>query len=271
VDAWWAATAPHRTDAIDAATGWLVFHALVAGWPMDDERAWAVVQKSVREAGVRTSWTNADQGFEAQLRRLVEAATTEEALRSPIAELVEQTAAFADAGALAQLLAQLLAPGVPDVYQGGEGWDHTLVDPDNRRPPDPSRRAHLVDAAGTVAAVDAWVDPSLRALGLPRTIVLRTALSARRRRPGAVGVGAKAAYVPLEVSGPDATRVLAFARGAPAALAVVVARPCPGGPPQADVVLPDGEWTDRFTGATARGRVEVAKLLDPFPVALLES
>jgi (1->4)-alpha-D-glucan 1-alpha-D-glucosylmutase len=270
VDGWWAVTTPHRTEAIDPATGWLVFHALVAGWPMDDERAWAIVQKSVREAGVRTSWTNPDQRFEAQLRRLVEAATTEEALRSPVAELVEQTAALADAGALAQLLAQLLAPGVPDVYQGGEGWDHTLVDPDNRRPPDPSRRTKLVDAAGTVAAVDAWADPSLRALGLPRTIVLRAALSARRRHPDAVGVGATAAYAPLEASGPDATRVLAFARGAPATLAVVVARPGPGGPAQADVVLPDGTWTDLFTGATACGRVEVTKVLDPFPIALLE-
>jgi maltooligosyltrehalose synthase len=127
-----------------------------------------------------------------------------------------------------------------------------------------------VAAAATVAAPDAWADPDLRRLGLPRTIVLRAALAARRRHLDAVGAGASAAYEPLAVAGPEAGRVLAFGRGAPTALAVIVARPHEIGLPEAEVHLPEGAWTDLFTGMTHRGSVEVAKLLDPFPVALLE-
>jgi (1->4)-alpha-D-glucan 1-alpha-D-glucosylmutase len=70
--------------------------------------------------------------------------------------------------------------------------------------------------------------------------------------------------------GADAGRVLAFARGVEPALVVVVARPSRDGSLDATVDLPPGDWTDRFTGGLASGRCEVAKLLDAFPVALLE-
>src|SRR5690606_6142498 len=121
---------------VDAGSGWLALHVLVAGWPLDPERAWTVVEKSVREAGLRTSWVAPDEAFEAALRGVVDRALDDVAARAIVDELVAGTAEAADVAALAQLLAQLLAPGVPDVYQGGETWDRSLVDPDNRRPPD---------------------------------------------------------------------------------------------------------------------------------------
>lgn len=269
-NAWCRATG---ADGIDAGTSWLVFHVLVAGWPMETGRAWTLVAKSVREAGLRTSWVRPEHSFEADLRALVGRAADDATARSVVDDLVHTTADAADAAALAQLLAQLLAPGVPDVYQGGEGWDRSLVDPDNRRPPDPSRRAELIAAAVTADATATWDDATLRASGLPRTLVLRGALDARRRHPQAVGPGLRGAYGALEVAGPDADRVLAFTRGAPPELAVVVARPGPdGGQPTADttVTLPEGRWTDLFTGAAADGVVPVRELLREFPVALLE-
>ena len=260
---------------VDGATAWLVFHVLVAGWPLDLDRAWPVVEKSVREAGIRTSWTDPDDAFEADLQALVARALGDAEVRAVVEELVARSADAAEAGALAQLLAQLLAPGVPDVYQGGEAWDRSLVDPDNRRPPDPDRRTRLVGAATAIEPASAWADPERRASGLPRTMVLQRALAARRRHPVATGSTPAGAYVPLEAGGPDAARVLAFGRGAPVQLAVVVVRPGPDRPGDptavdAEVALPPGQWTDAFTGATASGTVPVGTLLQSFPVALLE-
>jgi (1->4)-alpha-D-glucan 1-alpha-D-glucosylmutase len=268
LDAWWAAVEPVR-GSVDPATGWLLFHTLVAGWPLDESRAWTVVEKSVREAAVRTSWTAPDERFELDLRRLVTDAVSPGPAEQIVDRLCALVADAADTAALAQLLVQLLAPGVPDLYQGAEGWDRSLVDPDNRRPPDPTRRADLVRAAAAVAAPEAWSDTGHRAAGLPRTIVLRQALAARRRHAAAVGVGPAGAYVALDATGGDAERVLAFGRGEPAALVVVVARP-PISPLEAAIDLPGGDWTDVFTTTTASGRVEVDKLLHAFPVALLE-
>jgi (1->4)-alpha-D-glucan 1-alpha-D-glucosylmutase len=257
-------------DGVDPGSAWLAFHALVAAWPIDGERAWTVVQKSVREAGLRTSWVQADEVFEEALHSALERALVDDGARAVIDELVAGRADAADGAALAQLLAQLLAPGVPDLYQGAEGWDRSLVDPDNRRPPDPATtRGLLADAAGVDPAT-AWADPEHRRTGLARTIVVRTALLARARHAEAVGPGPEGSYQPLAVTGPDAARVLGFTRGSEPRLAVVVARPGPASGIDATVTLPAGPWNDCFTGATVDGTCEVAKLHAAFPVALLE-
>jgi (1->4)-alpha-D-glucan 1-alpha-D-glucosylmutase len=270
-DRWWEVVGP-AGPTVDAGTGWLVFHALVAAWPLDVDRAWGAVEKSVREAGLRTSWTSPDAAFEGDLRRLVETALADAGPICTIDGLVSAAEVAGAEVALAQLLVQLLAPGVPDLYQGAEGWDRSLVDPDNRRPPDPGHRSRLLTDAGTVLAADAWADPAVRRSGLPRTIVLRAALAARRRHPSAVGPGTAGAYRPLMATGPAAERVLAFARGEPAELAVVVARPGSSALASlgAEVELPEGEWTNSFTGALVAGRARIDELLRVFPVALLE-
>lgn len=188
--------------------------------------------------------------------------------RAILLNLVDQGTEATDIAALAQLLAQLLAPGVPDLYQGAEAWDRSLVDPDNRRPPDPATRSALVDASHRVDSATAWADPELRRSGLPRTIVLRTALSARRRHAAAVGPNGH--YAGVAATGPDAGRVLAFTRGAQPELLTVVVAPAPTAGVTATIDLPAGDWTDLFTGTSHRGTVEVATLVAEFPVALLE-
>jgi (1->4)-alpha-D-glucan 1-alpha-D-glucosylmutase len=256
---------------LDAGSAWLVFYALLAAWPLDLDRAWAVVQKSVREAGLRTSWVHPDAAYEDVLLAVVERAIADPGATDVVEDLLGPREAVADAAALSQLLAQLLAPGVPDLYQGSEGWDRSLVDPDNRRPPDPDAARRLVAAAATTDLAAAWADPDLRRSGLPRTIVVRTALAARRRHLAAVGPGRAGAYEALRVKGDDAGRVLAFARGASPSLAVVVARPRRTSSVGAKVKLPGGgPWTEIFTGATFEGSVPVAALHDAVPVALLE-
>ena len=89
-----------------------------------------------------TTWTDQDEEFEEQLHALVDAAYDDPATAAEIDAFVERIAPFGWSNSLAQKLLQLTMPGVPDVYQGTELWDHSLVDPDNRRPVDyASRRA----------------------------------------------------------------------------------------------------------------------------------
>jgi len=253
---WWA-----RAGGSDPRAGWLVFHTLVGAHPLPADRAWTVVEKSLREAKLATSWTDVDEGYEAEVRELVRWAVSEPELGAPVAALAERVRDAGWAGALAQLLAQLLAPGVPDVYQGGEGWDLSLVDPDNRRPVDPGRRHQLVTAAAATSVAAAWADEHARADGRVRAALLRTALAARRRHD-------LRGYTPLAVAGPDAARVLAFARGDD--LAVVATRPGPGARVEADatVDLPGGAWRDLLGGPTTDGELGLAGRA--LPLALLE-
>lgn len=267
-DRWWAASASSRSPEVDPGSGWLVFHVVLGAHPMPLERAWPVIEKSVREAGVHTSWIRPSEAYEAALGAFVEGTLADPACSSIIGALVDRVAHAADAAALAQLAAQLLAPGVPDVYQGGEAWDRSLVDPDNRRGFDPGDRRALLAAAEQVDAAAAWSSTDHRASGLPRLHVLRAALGLRRRHPAAFG--RDGSYQPLLGTGPDAERVLAFVRGD--AAAVVAVRPGPGASAAADaaVALPDGSWTDVLTGRSWSGEVDVAELTAAFPVALIE-
>lgn len=265
-DLWWA-TVGGPGSAVDARTGWLTFHALAAAWPIDADRAWPAIRKSVREAGLVTTWTRPDEAVEAELEALVSLGLDDPAAAGLVQRLVEAHEEPAAILALAQLLAQLLAPGVPDLHQGAERWDRSLVDPDNRRWPDDGGRADWVAAAVATDAAQSWADAPLRRAGLPRAIVVHRALQARRRHHDAVG--ASGAYGAVAVVGTEADHVLAFTRGAAPTLMVVVARPSVT-ERDADVLLPDGQWTDVFTGASSSGRVGIDKVLAAFPVALLE-
>ena len=148
-------------------------------------------------------------------------------------------------------------PGVPDVYQGTELWDLSLVDPDNRRPVDFDLRAALLAADGRPALTDAVADP-----GTAKLAVTHAALTLRRDRPELF-----TGYRGLTASGPAADHVLAFDRGG----AVTVATRLPvglaarGGWGDTTLALPEGEWRDVISGAGTR----LADLLADLPVALL--
>jgi (1->4)-alpha-D-glucan 1-alpha-D-glucosylmutase len=288
--------------APDRADEYLFYQTLVGAWPpgaaaaepelVDRLQAYAI--KAAREAKVHTSWISPHEAYEAALRAFVAAALAP----GPGNRFVEDFLAFhapcARLGAvngLAQLVLKLAAPGVPDLYQGTELWDLSLVDPDNRRPVDwAARRAALetirarVDAgalAGLAAELLArWEDGHVKLFVLHRGLVLR------RRRAALFRHGA---YRPLAVSGRHAAHLLAFAREheGDAALAVVPrltwrltggARWPLGHATWEDtaVVLPPGlagDWEDVFTGGRpapgAGGALPAAALLGDFPVALL--
>jgi (1->4)-alpha-D-glucan 1-alpha-D-glucosylmutase len=284
---WMAATArlwPGPGDR-DRPTQWLLLQTLVGAWPLEVDRAVAYMAKATKEAKVRTTWTEPDEAYDDARDAYVAAVLADGDLVAEIEGLVGSLAPAGYLNGLAQQLLALTVPGVPDVYQGNELVDLSLVDPDNRRPVDFERRRVLL-AELSVLAPDELLARS--ADGLPKLRITRDALHLRRRRPGCFGAGAGGAYMPLEVAGAESDHVVAFARGGD--LAVVVPRlvlglqgrrpdvtpgaanPVAGLWTDTRLALPPGTWTDLVTEArwNGGGPVTVGDLLGTFPVALLE-
>ena len=264
VRAWWTAAAPHRDPQVDPRTEYLVWQTLVGTWPIGADRLHRYVEKAMREAKVRTSWTSPDNDYESAVHRFVDGVVHDAGITTSVQELVQQTAEPARAGLLGQKLVQLLMPGVPDVYQGTELVDLSLVDPDNRRPVDfAERRARL-------ARLDAGANP--RDLDDEKLLVTSRTLRLRRDHPGWF-VGEEAQYHAVATTTGNAF-ALGRGDGEPHIVGVVtrlaVSLGRYGGWQDHTVTLPEGLWHDALTGRSLDGgAVRLADLLTPMPVALL--
>lgn len=263
-----AASVEHRTGPAlpTAADAYLFFQALVGAWPIDADRMVAYMEKASREAKLRTSWTDPDAAYDTALAGFVRGCLADAAFIAAVEAVV---APIADAGrraALGQLALQLTAPGVPDLYQGSELWDSSLVDPDNRRPVDYALRRRLLAEVGSLGAADAW---DRREEGLPKLWLIHRALDLRARHPDAFGASSR--YEPMTARGPLADAVVAFARGRQIVAVVprLVRRVERLGWGETAIRLPTGSW--RALDDTRRGgTVRMADLLHSFPVAILE-
>jgi (1->4)-alpha-D-glucan 1-alpha-D-glucosylmutase len=266
VRGWHEAAAPLRQgDLVDGDTELLLWQTLVATWPISEERLLGYLTKATREAKLRTTWTTPDETYEQAVADLARGVLADEALVADLAGFVEGVEPWTRAVTLSQKALQLVLPGVPDVYQGTELVDRSLVDPDNRRPVDyDDRRARLahLDAGGTARDLD---DEKL--------LVTSRALRLRRQRPHVFG-GPQAGYEPVATSSGNA---LAFGRGphgAAEVVCVVTRRPGEldrlGGWGRHTVHLPEGRWEDVLTGTGREGGgTLLAELLADLPVALL--
>ncbi len=200
----------HRAGAAtpDRRDEYLFFQTVVGAWPLEPDRAVAYATKAARESKLRTSWTVPDAGYEAALEGFVRGCLGDAAFLAEVERFAVPLVEPGRTNALAQTLLKVTAPGVPDLYQGTELWDLSLVDPDNRRPVDYARRRDLLasleaaDAASVMAGSDA---------GLPKLWLIARALDLRRRRPEALGAGAS--YDPLPAAGGRAAHVFAFLSG----------------------------------------------------------
>ena len=195
-------------EPADAHSQYLTFQTLVGAWPISAERLEAYLEKALREASCGTSWVYEDAGYEAARKRyaaaLLDARRVRRRPRGVPGAVVEE----GRRSALGQLLLKLTSPGVPDVYQGDELEDLSLVDPDNRRPVDfDARRAALAHLAGGGEPRD---------YGERKLDLIRRALALRARRPEAFA----GAYEPVD-AGAD---VVAYTRGG-AVLVVCPVRP----------------------------------------------
>ncbi|RYH00411.1 MAG: DUF3459 domain-containing protein [Alphaproteobacteria bacterium] len=224
VDLWAEILLGQGAPAIDRGDLSYFFQTLLGAWPVEIEpdealdeprraafqdRIGAAMLKSVREARQRTNWNVPRHDYEAQLDAFIKVAMGSGA--NPFLDDFRQfEATIAWDGAcngLVETLIKLTAPGVPDIYQGSELWEQSMVDPDNRRPVDFGARAALLAQLQD----DAPLAPLSRHFrdGAIKLALIRRVLALRRRHAGLFADGD---YQPLEVAGADAKRVLAFTR-----------------------------------------------------------
>lgn len=258
----------------DRPTIYFLLQTLVGAWPLPAERATQYMLKVAREAKLYTSWTDQDPAYEAALVNYVESVLEDEEFLAVLTGYVGALVELGRHNSLAQKLLQLTMPGVPDVYQGQELWDLSLVDPDNRRPVNFGDRTKLLAELGADIPADDSPPrrpPLLDDAGAAKLLVVARALRVRRDNPD--WFGAHATYRPLWASGSAAENVVAFARSE--AMVTVVPRLVlglrrGGGWRDTTLPLPEGRWTDVLTGRRHDGGTAyVLRLLRDFPVSLL--
>ena len=224
------------------------------------ERMHAYVEKAMREAATFTTWAAPDASAEAAFHAAIDRAYDDQALHAPLARFIDRITPYGWSNSLSQKLIQLTMPGVPDVYQGTELWDYSLVDPDNRRPVDLDAHLAMLDH------LDAGEDPPpIDATGAAKLWVVSRALRLRRDWPELFS-----GYAPLLPEGSAAAHAVAFDRGG----VTTVATRLPLGLERAggwgDTVLDvGGPATDAISGRRVQRHVQLAELLSDYPVALL--
>ncbi|HET9865149.1 MAG TPA: malto-oligosyltrehalose synthase [Steroidobacteraceae bacterium] len=271
----------------DPNTEYFFYQLLLGSWPVRAEpseiehfraRAQQAMLKSVREAKVRTSWSVPDENYEHALASFVNAAFGSADFRRRFEPFQARVAALGMQNSLVQTTLKLTAPGVPDIYQGSELWNLSLVDPDNRRAVDYALRMRMLEeierdyAADPAAAIRAWLDAWHD--GRIKLWLTWRLLKLRRDHPRIFAGG----YEPLEVTGPDSDRVIAFLRSSDGPSLVVAvarwpaARERDAGWRQASIPGAGNSagWRDVLTGASCSREPPNASLLfAQLPVAIL--
>ncbi|MFL5383377.1 MAG: malto-oligosyltrehalose synthase [Longimicrobiaceae bacterium] len=290
----------HRRDedgdpVPDANDEYLLYQTLVGSWPLGEmdgaaREAYAAriqqyMDKATREAKVHTSWINPNEAYDEGLREFIAAILADEAFVSDFAAFQRPLARLGMVNSLAQTLVRIASPGVPDVYQGQEVWDFSLVDPDNRRPVDYALRRRMLTElrermhgdrrALCRELVESWED------GRPKLYLTHVALCARQDHADAFKAGE---YLPVAATGARAEHVVAFARrGGGSTLLAVTPRLVATLTRERDFAIPDGSvwgdtalagevvagrWRNLFTGEE-HDSLRLAEVLADFPVALL--
>ena len=283
----------------DANEEIFIYQTLLGAWPLDpaevpefQERLRSYLIKALREAKVHSRWIEPRQDYEKAVLAFVDDILNEtpgNVFLPDFLEFQEQLAYFGALNSLSQVLLKITAPGVPDIYQGTELWDFSLVDPDNRRPVDFSRRQRMLqelqarEAAGDPALpgelLAAWRDGRVKLFLTYKALLIRQ--SSRE-------LFAAGDYLPLEVAGPAREHVVAFARHRKDQWVIVAAGrffarlTTPAHPPvgeavwqQTRLLLPaaaPGNWREELGGRLIAGGTEglpLAAVFAQLPVALL--
>lgn len=278
---------------------YLFYQTVVGSWPngmnapdfggLDDfrDRVLNYMLKAIRESKVVTSWNAPDEEYETAVARFISRVLDSSQNRPFLEDLCGFVARIAPAGAvngLAQTVLKLTCPGVPDIFQGTEVWDFSLVDPDNRRPVDYPAYGLFFDDAGSPGNAENlltnWRD------GRIKQHVIHRVLALRRRIPE---LFCAATYEPIDVAGTQADKVIAFARRfGPHLMIIVVPRLSFAMIDDADHPLPQGwgntslpldidglTFEDVISGAAVSAAPEqnlkISTVLQGLPVAVLWS
>jgi (1->4)-alpha-D-glucan 1-alpha-D-glucosylmutase len=222
--------APDRNDE------YLLYQTLLGSWPDEEEevggyceRIVAYMQKAIKEAKIHTSWINPNEAYDAAVRNFVRrllADDQEDPFIGDFMAFQRRIAFFGRLNALSQALLKFTAPGVPDLYQGNEIWDYSLVDPDNRRPVNFKKRREMLaelmdrvnrDEAGLAGLAKELLDSGPD--GRIKLYVTFRALNFRRAHERLFSLGR---YLPLSARGEKRGHVCAFARELENDAAIVV-------------------------------------------------
>ncbi len=202
----WLARMPGASE-VEAQDRYMLLQVVLGAWPDDlaaeqrapladyAERLKAYAVKALREAKLRSSWAAPDEDYEGQVMAAIDALLLDPAhadLRRAISAFVDRLAPIERVKSLAQIFLRNTCPGVPDLYQGAELAERSLVDPDNRRPVDYARRARLLEEGGN-----------------EKQRLIRDLLHLRAQHPATFA----GAYAPVEVTGKGAAGLIAFTRG----------------------------------------------------------
>ncbi|MDD1964431.1 malto-oligosyltrehalose synthase [Pseudomonas putida] len=229
VERWLALSAPLKAGdtAISPGDELMLYQAILGSWPLDlagdeafqayAERLTRWQEKALREAKLQSSWSAPNEAYESACREFLQQLLLSPdalALRQSIGATANRIAPAGALNSLAQTLLRMTVPGVPDLYQGTEFWDFSLVDPDNRRPVDyPARERALSQAATPAGLLAHWQDGRIKQALIAQVLMLR------KQHPALFAEGR---YTPLEVVGEQATHIMAFARESEGIRAIVV-------------------------------------------------
>jgi (1->4)-alpha-D-glucan 1-alpha-D-glucosylmutase len=231
VPLWRTLARPLRDDDQMPSAGdeLILYQAILGSWPLDlrvDDQAaledyatrlWQWQQKALREAKLQSSWSAANEPYEKAMQVFIERLLLSpegELLRAALGKAVQTITAAGAINGLAQTLLRMTVPGIPDLYQGNEYWDFSLVDPDNRRPVDYASRQQAMQVPLNLPDLLAnWRDGRIKQTLIKQVLNLRAEHADLFRR---------GTYQALEVVGNQAHRVLAFAREHEGTRAIVI-------------------------------------------------
>jgi (1->4)-alpha-D-glucan 1-alpha-D-glucosylmutase len=209
-------------EAPDANEEYLLYQTLVGTWPVRAsgepepaatpeyiERIQAYMAKALHEAKINTSWIQPNEEWDTAMRDFIANvlnASPRNKFLPIFLPVAREIACFGAVNSLTQVLLKLSSPGVPDIYQGNEIWDYSLVDPDNRRPVDYNRRREMLDSIATVIPgelMQSWPDGRIKLFLTQRMLRFRREHSDLFRR---------GKYLPLQASGTFAECCVTFGR-----------------------------------------------------------
>lgn len=270
-----AATSELRPALLDGGTELFLWQTLAATWTLPGTAAGAeaisadrlarYLTKAMRESKLHTSWTAPDEAYESAVIEFATACLTTPEVGAALEAFTELTFPSVRANILGQKLIQLTMPGVPDLYQGCEVVDLSLVDPDNRRPVDYYRRSGVLTALDMNPPAD---------LDAEKLLVTSRALLLRRDHPEAFR-GPDADYRSVSLNTGHAVVFERGYRGSDTPVAITVATRVQSGLDEegwgdAELVLPNLRFRDVLTGREyPGGATPLADILQDLPVALL--
>ena len=266
VNQWSEANTRYRTgDLPDRKTEYLLYQTLIGAWPISKERLTAYMIKAAREAKESTSWTARNEAFEAALQTFLGGILSDAEFRAALERFLKPLIQPARAASLSMTVLKFTAPGIPDIYQGTELWDLSLVDPDNRRPVDYALRRCLLAELDRLSP-EQILERSDE--GLPKLWTIRQALRTRASYPASFAASGE--YKPLWAAGPKAAHLVAFQRNGDVITVAPRLLLTADGWHSTVIEIPEGRWRNQLTAeAFDGGKIEAAALLAKFPVALL--